>query len=181
MLMEELFSRRILVMGPSRADPGRQVGVFHAELLRELPALRATEMQKYRWIAGQWASSNKVPATRVSSAYTDVSTSTFQYCEKDQWICLVGPDGRERPHITFDPFSRQWMYVLAEGAYGILRSSGWEGHQIVFTGEMTMIGVTCYWRQTCTKASDDEFRLVNEERLADGSWSFVDEWEFQRK
>jgi len=32
----------------------------------------------------------------------------------------------ETPNITFDPFSKQWMYVLIDGAYGILRSpEGW--------------------------------------------------------
>jgi|HubBroStandDraft_4_1064222.scaffolds.fasta_scaffold351776_2 hypothetical protein len=35
-------------------------------------------------------------------------------------------------------------------------------------------------RQTWTKVSGDEFRFVNEERLPDGDWGYVDEWEFRR-
>jgi hypothetical protein len=106
--------------------------------------------------------------------------ATFTLCEKDNWICITGPDGRERPNITFDPFSRQWIYLLYEGAYGLLRSPGWDGNRIVFSGLMTMIGLQCSWRLTWTKVSDDQFGFINEENLPDGPWGYVDEWEFHR-
>ena len=91
-------------------------------------------------------------------------------------------DGREHPHITFDPFSQQWIYVLIRGSYGILRSAeGWTDDRIVFSGSMTMIGINCEWRMTWTKISDNEFKFVNEEQTADGSWAYIDEWQFKRK
>jgi hypothetical protein len=93
---------------------------------------------------------------------------------------LSGPTGKLIPNITFDPFSRRWMYVLTNASYGVLRSPGWDGNQIVFTGPMSMIGVDCEWRMTWTKTSDDEFRFVNEEQVADGSWSYIDEWRYWR-
>lgn len=117
----------------------------------------------------------------MNPAYTDVSNGTYKFCEKSAWICLVDRAGVERRHITFDPFSRQWMFVMLEGAYGILRSGGWIDNRIVFEGHVTLIGVECELRQTWTKASDDEFGFVNEERHADGAWGYVDEWEFRRK
>jgi hypothetical protein len=46
---------------------------------------------------------------------------------------------------------------------------------------MTMIGVDCEWRLTWTKATDDQFSFLNEEQLPDGSWGYVDEWEFRRE
>ena len=185
MLMEELFSRGVMTMGPSRLDPSRQVGVFNPEFLAALPTLRASEMEKFRWIAGEWDHENAVPATRVSPAYTDIGSSRFSICENGTWICAIRPDGREVPHITFDPFSRQWVYLLANGAYGMLRSAqGWAhttaGDQIVFTGLMTMIGITCEWRLTVTRRKPDEFSFINEER-ADDSWQYIDEWHFHRK
>src|SRR5262249_48482167 len=61
--------------------------------------------------------------------------------------------------------SKQWIYLLAEGAYGIMRSSGWTGNRLSFEGDMTMIGVNCVLRQTWTKKTDDEFSFVNEEKL----------------
>jgi len=86
------------------------------------------------------------------------------------------------PHITFDPFSQQWIYLLIWGSYGELRSpEGRTGHQIVFRGLMTMIGLTRDWRMTWTKSSADEFGFVNEERNEEGSWAHIDEWRFKRK
>ena len=180
MLMEELFSRGIMTLGASRIDPNRQVGVFNSDLVSKLPALRAMEMEKFRWIVGEWNYENEVPATTVSPAYIDIGSA--KYCEKSNWICLVAPDGREIRQITFDPFSKQWIYVLIEGSYGILRSSeGWVGDHIAFSGLMTMIGINCQWRMTWTKKGTDEFGFINEEQNVDGSWAYIDQWRFRRK
>jgi hypothetical protein len=182
MLIEELFSRGVMTMGPSRADPERLVGVFRAEAVSQLPAIRAAEIEKFRWIAGEWNHENRVPPTRLSPAYTDAGTSRFSLCEGGAWICHVAPDGKESRNITFDPFSRQWIYVLTHGSYGILRSrQGWANDRIVFEGAMTMIGIDCEWRMTWTTKGADEFCFLNEERGADGSWEYIDEWHFTRK
>jgi hypothetical protein len=182
MLIEELFATGIMTMGPSHNDPDRQVGVFRPESVSRLPGIRASEMEKFRWIGGEWNYENRVPATGRSPAYTDVGSSRFSLCEKDSWVCLVAPDGKEVRHITFDPFSRQWIYLLTQGSYGMLRSSqGWVGNSIAFSGLMTMIGIECQWRMTWTKHSDDEFGFVNEELGASGSWEYIDKWRFTRK
>jgi len=181
MLIEELFGRGIMVMGPAKDDPSRQTGTFNMELLKTFPALKASEMEKMRWLEGEWTSVNCVPATSKNPAYEDHSFGKYTFCEKDSWICLVGKDERERRFITFDPFSKQWIYLLAEGAYGILRSQGWNGEELVFEGEMTMIGVNCILRQTWTRNGNNEFSFINEEKLADGSWGYVDEWKLKRK
>ena len=67
MLMEQLFSRGIMTMGPSRVDPSRQVGIFNSEFVSTLPALRASELAKFRWLAGEWSHENHVAATIVKS------------------------------------------------------------------------------------------------------------------
>ena len=179
-LIETLFARSIMQMGPSRNDPQRTVGTFNPEFLSRLPAIRSAELATFRWIAGTWRWENTVPATALSPAYTDVGTVTFSFGEKDTWICLSAPDGRLIPNITFDPFSRQWIYALTNGSYGVLRSPGWVGDQIVFTGVMTMIGIDCDWRMTWTRKSGDAFEFMNEERLADGAWAYIDEWRYWR-
>lgn len=168
-------------MGPSREDPSKQVGVFNRELVAGFPAARLAAMEQFRWLEGSWICSNRVPATGENPEYVDVNVYTYRICESGVWVCTVGRDGRERPHLTFDPFSRQWMYVLAEGAYGVLRSPGWEGNRIVFMGHMTMIGVDCEMRQTWTRQSEDAYSFVNEEQTADGSWVFADEWHCRRQ
>jgi hypothetical protein len=182
MLIEKLFSSGIMTVGPSRTDPSRQVGVIRTEAVAQLPVIRASEMQRFRWIAGEWSYENRVPETRCSPAYTDVGTSRFSSCEKDFWICHVAPDGKETRQITFDPFSRQWIYVLTQGSYGMLRSpQGWEGDRIVFSGLMTMIGIECEWRMTWIKESENAFGFINEELGSSGSWEYIDEWRFTRK
>jgi hypothetical protein len=46
---------------------------------------------------------------------------------------------------------------------------------------MTMIGIDCEWRMTWTRQREDAFGFVNEERAADGSWRYIDEWRYLRK
>jgi hypothetical protein len=187
MLMAELFSRGIMTMGPSRVDPSRQIGVFNPEYVSGLPALRTAEMEKFRWIVGEWNHENAVPATRSNPAYVDIGSSRYSLGEGGNWVCIVTPNGREIPLITFDPFSRQWIFTLTNGAYCTLRSSeGWiqtdAGDQIVFTGFMTMIGINADWRMTWTRKGSDEFGFTNEERSEPGSsWDYIDEWTFRRK
>jgi hypothetical protein len=194
MLMQQLFSTGIMKMGPSRVDPARQVGVFDPNFVAGLPALRTAELEKFRWLVGEWSYENAVPATSLSPAYSDIGTTRFALSKDGAWICIVAPDGTEIQNITFDPFSKQWIYVLLRGSYGILRSSdGWSegrtagssegkpGNQIAFSGLMTMIGINCEWRMTWTRERDDHFHFVNEERNGDGSWAYIDEWRFKRK
>ena len=181
MLMEKLFSSGIMQMGPSRADPGRQVGVFNPATAAGLPALGAAEIEKFRWIAGEWDYENQVPATSLSPEYADIGSASFSFNEKTKWVCMVAPDGQESPNITFDPFSRQWMYLLIRGSYGLLRSPGWQDNTISFTGLMTMIGIDTQWRITLTRQGADGFSFVNEERADDGSWAYIDQWRFSRK
>jgi len=182
MLMAELFSRGIMTMGPSRVDPSRQIGVFNHDYISGLPALRAAEMEKFRWIVGEWDHENAVPATPSNPAYSDIGSSRYSLGEGGNWVSIVTPNGREIPLVTFDPFSRQWIYTLTNGAYCTLRSTeGWVGDRLVFTGLMTMIGVNVDWRMTWIRKGSDEFGFINEERAEDGSWDYIDEWHFRRK
>ena len=106
MLIEELFSKGVMTIGASKSHPQRQVGVFRPEGVSELPKIRAAEMEKFCWLTGEWSYENRVPATRLSPAYSDVGRSRFSVCESGAWICHVAPDGKESRHITFDPLSR---------------------------------------------------------------------------
>jgi hypothetical protein len=177
-LIEELFEKGIMVMGPSRHDPKEIVGTFPPDLFPKLVAQRTAEMQRVRFMAGEWLTVNQVPATPRNPAYAEHGKGSMRMSPTGAWLCLVR-SGVEVPHITFDPFSRQWMYILAEGAFGILRSKGWEGERISFTGLMTMIGAERELRHTITKVGGDEFHSLNEE-LHGSEWVYVDEWQYRR-
>ena len=84
--------------------------------------------------------------------------------------------------LAYARFRGQWIYVLIQGSYSILRSpQGWIGEQIVFSGLVTMIGITCEWRMTWTKTGNDQFGFVNEERNGDGSWDTLTNTRLIRK
>jgi hypothetical protein len=177
-LIEELFEKGTMVMGPSRHDPAETVGTFPPDLLPKLIAERKEQVQKLQFMVGDWLTVNQVPATSQTPAYAERSKGTFRISPSGTWLCMVR-NGTEIKYITYDPFSEQWMYVLAEGAYGILRSKGWQGDQIAFSGLMTMIGVERELRHTITKVNDEEFKALNEERHGD-EWIYVDEWSYRR-
>jgi hypothetical protein len=180
MLIEELFANGTMMMGPSPLDPGRQVGIFTPAALAGLGERRAAAIERFRWLAGRWRFENLVPATRHSPAYGDAGVQEFALSDRDTWISSVLPDGSLTRCLTFDPLSRQWIYVLARGAFGMLRSrGGWIGNRIVFEGLMTMVGLERDWRMTWTAEDADHFRFVNEERTGD-TWIYVDEWRFTR-
>lgn len=127
------------------------------------------------------ACENCVRATPTTSAYTDTYIYRYEYSDNDTRITVSGPSGKSRPLVTFDPFSNRWMMTFIDGLYGVLQSDGWQGDQIVFIGNLTMLGVDCELRQTLTKKSADEGHILNEERLPDGSWQVTDELFCRRK
>jgi hypothetical protein len=82
-------------------------------------------MESFRWIEGEWSYENEVPATCFNPAYT-ASSGRFVLGEGGTWVCAVSGEGREYPQITSDPLSKQWIYLLSRGSYGLLRSpDGW--------------------------------------------------------
>lgn len=68
-LMEELFASGVMQMGPSRLDPARQVGVFNPSFVAGLPALRAAEMEKFRWLSTAMTLMDAIPSP-VDEAWT---------------------------------------------------------------------------------------------------------------
>lgn len=51
--------------------------MFESKAVRALGELRLAELEKFRWLAGEWTYENPVPATRVSPAYCDVGVARF--------------------------------------------------------------------------------------------------------
>jgi hypothetical protein len=108
-LIETLFTRGVMTMGPSKHDPDRRVGTFNREFVATLPAFRAAEMGRFEWIVGEWSYENLVPMTPANPAYVDVGVATFTLSENGAWICGGPRDGPQQRQITFDPFSAQWI------------------------------------------------------------------------
>ena len=176
LIFEQLVRRGFMVL-----DPERKVLTFNREVVGKFPPVRKSKMEEFQWLVGEWAFENRVRATPTTPAYTDTYFYTYQLCEDDTRLCLVGPGGKLRPYLTFDAFSNRWMMTFTEALYGVLRSYGWQGNTIVFAGGLTMLGVDCELRQTITRQSESQFHILNEEKLTDGSWHMMDEFNCRRK
>ena len=176
LLFEQLFARGFMIF-----DSEKKAGVFNPTVVAEFPAGRKQKMEEFRWLIGNWDAVNHVRATPTTPPYTATYRYTYNFCDEDSRICITGPSGKERPHLTFDPFSARWMMTFVDGVYGVLQSEGWAGGTIVFTGRVTMLGVDCELRQTIERRTLDEFYVRNDEHLSDGNWNIVDDFDFHRR
>jgi len=176
-----MFASGVVRMGASRFDPARQVATFDPAAIGALVAARDQELRAFSWLLGEWDFENQVPAGERNPSYIDIGHVRYVRSDDAAWICVAMPNGKTVPLLTFDAWSRQWIYVLTNGAFGMLRSAGWTSDQIVFTGTMTIVGVTCDWRMTWSRQGQDVFRFVNEEKTAAGAWAYIDEWRYVRR
>ena len=143
-------------------------------------AKRKEKMLSFAWMAGTWSTVNTVRATSTTSAYEDTYEYTYEMEEDGARLIAVRTGGKKFPYLTFDAFRGRWMMTFTEVIYGVLQAKEWVQSQIVFTGPLTMLGVDCELRQTLTKRSENDFHILNEERLPDNTWSMVDELMFTR-
>jgi hypothetical protein len=176
LIFQELVSRGFMAH-----DLKRNVLTFNLEVVSKFPAIRKAKMEECRWLIGVWAAENRVRATPTTPAYADTYVYTYDWADNETRITVSGPSGKSRPLLTFDPFSNRWMMTFTEGLFGVLQSPGGKDDTIVFSGPLTMLGIDCELRQTITKKSLDEFHILNEEKLPDGSWRETDEYFCRRK
>jgi hypothetical protein len=87
------------------------------------------------------------------------------------------------PHIGYDRPSKRYLLDACGGAgvYGVLTSPGPKGASITFEGDTTIMGISIHMRQTITKAKPSEFEILNEERIADGTWVPIDHYCFTKR
>jgi hypothetical protein len=176
LIFEQLVSRGLMAF-----DPKRNVLAFNLPVIARFPAIRQERIGEFKWMIGDWAFENHVRATPTTPAYTDTYAYTYALADNGTRYTVSGHGAKARPYLTFDPFSNRWMMTFTEGLFGVLQSNGWESETIVFSGPLTMLGIDCELRQTITKKSPDEFHILNEEKLADGSWREADEFFCGRK
>lgn len=78
---------------------------------------------------------------------------------------------RARDSWGIDPANGDILRFVfdSSGAYGIVRSPGWEGSRLVLTGEAHSQGGPTEVRETITRIGPDRFDAVWE-ALQDGAW-----------
>lgn len=92
-----------------------------------------------------------------------------------KWLAGTGESSdltvRARDSWGIDPASGEILRFVfdSSGAYGIVRSRGWEGDRLVLEGEAQSRGGPTKVRETITRVGPDQFHAVWE-ALQDGSW-----------
>lgn len=176
LIFEQFVSRGLMSF-----DPDRKVLALNLAVIAKFPAIRQQRIEEFKWLVGEWSFENHVRATPTTPAYTDTYFYTYELADNGTHFTVSGHGAKARPYMTFDPFSNRWMMTFTEGLFGVLQSDGWQGDAIIFAGPLTMLGVDCELRQTITKKGANEFHIVNEEKLLDGTWRETDEFFCRRK
>jgi hypothetical protein len=138
----------------------------------------SAERELFAFLEGEWEWELQIPATAVTPRREARGHIRFQ--RTGYGISAMRPGGDPIPFLIYDPFSEMWILVMAEPtAYGILAGLGLRNGRVLFTGEMTLMGVTMRLRQTWIVESDSQIRLLSDEHI-DGGWERVDEGSWRR-
>jgi hypothetical protein len=145
------------------------------------------ELREAQWLVGRWNVTSRVFATQRTPERVDHGESVVQESVDGIWLQSQDSyDGRTDAisFITYDPVSRRWVSATMD-RYGQAITSHadrWAGDKLVFMlPEVTLLGERTTLRQTIEKRSNDEYRILNEERLASGKWIAVDEYVYRRQ
>jgi hypothetical protein len=175
-MFEHLFNSGVM-----KIDPGRKVGVFNLEVISKFPALRKAEMEKIRWMEGDWNAENSVRATRVSPAYVDTYPYTYRFCEDGATLCIVR-GGKEVPNITYDAFSRKWLLLMpGRGAFGMLTSAGLVRRLDRVHRSYSHAGLRVRPAHDAHPPHRSRILHVESRAQPDGTWTLVDDWVFRKR
>lgn len=158
------------------ADMLQRLGVLSSD-----PAVQAkladarARMADLGWMAGDWAFTVAHPGGSAG----EPGSITFRSMDAG----IVAADAST--YITFDPFTGEWIgAALNPPAASLVRLSsakGWDGQEIVFEGEVRFLGAPFWLRQTIRRTDADHFVIVDEQRLADGTYAEVDRYLYERR
>src|SRR5882757_1718794 len=149
----------------------------------------------FNWMVGKWSIQSKGYARtgfkgKREFAWTEPVVSFLRdqnytiYADTHDTIQLTDQTGQKSmfmpPQVIlqYDVYGRVW--ALQPGYnnrydWGAMISSGWEGDHMEFYGTISLSGILILERETWTKIGDNEFQILYEEKLSDGSWFKIEE------
>ena len=147
----------------------------------------AREMAEVAWLVGEWDITTKVFATPKSPERISQGRSKVALALGGVWLQVTDTYGASSPDLsflTYSPTRKRWISVTIDDATNaiITTADRWNANRLIFTGPpVEILGERATLRQTMQKISDREYRLRNEELLADGSWVPVDEYHYTKR
>jgi hypothetical protein len=138
-------------------------------------AAPATHLGELRWLIGDWRTTSTVLGAEDA---VEESVTHFRL----QGDSMIFSDDLSTV-LVYDGFAGRWLTAGFEPPAAAMThqmaSAAWDGRTLVFEGEVTLLGERVTLRQTMTKISDDEFDLLNEQRVS-GRFTPVDRYHYVR-
>jgi len=143
------------------------------------------ELKELRWMLGRWSVRSRVFAQ--GDAFEESGESVVEEILGGTWLQIR--DSREGEvadlgFLSFNPVTRQWIAVGFDRTGNAVTSvaTQWDGRRLSFVAkEAVIVGERVVLRQTLEKVSDREYRILNEEQLANGTWARIDEYVYLRR
>jgi hypothetical protein len=146
-----------------------------------------SELRNARWMVGTWDVTTRVFATAQSPERIEHGRAVISEILGGTWLQFEDSyDGKPQDlgFLTYNPVSKRWTSVsIDKTGNGVTATAEkWEGDRLALIAEgVEIVGERVTLRQTIEKRSPREYRLLNEERLSDGTWAAVDEYIYTKK
>jgi hypothetical protein len=133
------------------------------------------EIKSLSWMVGTWDVTATVQAGSAATGTSDKGQSVIAFALDGTWIearDTYPGGGQDVGYVTYNPVVKQWIALGIDGAGNAVTTmaTGWTGNRLVFTGEVTIVGERVTLRQTIEKLNDAAYNVINEQKMADGSW-----------
>lgn len=193
--MKALFATALVLALSACASPSPPPATLYervAASLADRPDLESlgkppAEMQKVAWMIGDWTIDVRVFATPTTPESQDHGLASVSRVVGGTWLQMadVYPEGtQDLGFMTYNIVTRRWVSLGLDSAGNSVLSTApdWQGNQLKLIAEgVEILGEKVTLRQTVTQISPDEFMVLNEERLEDGSWVSLDEYRYRRR
>ena len=166
--------------GPASAQTSDDLTLFErfAKKTEKNPALgKMAEappagLEKAKWMTGTWDVTSRRYATPTLPERVQKGTRRTTFEMKGWWLASIDDIGdlKAASLITEDPFSQKWVRVfLSSWGGGLARpmisSEGWQDGNISFEGAIVLFGEPVDVRLRISKADEDHYFEVWEEKL----------------
>jgi hypothetical protein len=127
-----------------------------------------------------------VQAGSAVTGTSDKGRSIIAYALDGTWIearDTYPAGGQDVGYVTYNPVTKRWIALGIDGTGNAVTTTatGWAGNRLVFTGDVTIVGEQVTLRQTVEKVSDTAYNVINEQKMADGSWLVLDRYEYRKR
>ncbi len=159
--------------------------VRDSALARRLDA-RPGELDSLNWLLGSWEVEVRVFATPTTPERTSRGSGEVALVLGGRWVSFAdsyGTGTRDLGFLTIDAVTGQWRSVqlLPTGESVVTAADAWHDGRLVFTSPgVEIAGIPVTLRQTLERLGPQEYRIVNQEQLPDGSWVGLDEYHYRR-